>query len=83
MDAEQGADLVDLLRPRVTIPVHYDDYTVFRSPLRDFLDVAARRGLPGTIRPVTRGETVTLPLRGAAPERDQAPGRPFPNATST
>ena len=38
MDGSQGVDLVRLLKPSVTVPVHYDDYTVFRSPLQDFLD---------------------------------------------
>jgi L-ascorbate metabolism protein UlaG (beta-lactamase superfamily) len=60
MDARQGADLVDLLRPPVTVPVHYDDYPVFRSPLPDFLDEVRRRGLPGQVRTVRRGETVEL-----------------------
>src|SRR4030095_4205103 len=27
MDARQGADLVELLKPPVTVPIHYDDYT--------------------------------------------------------
>jgi L-ascorbate metabolism protein UlaG (beta-lactamase superfamily) len=84
MDAEQGVKLVDLLKPAVTIPVHYDDYTVFRSPLKDFLDLARRRGVPGEIRTVGRGDTVALPLRGA-PTQDQArpQGLPLPNATSS
>jgi L-ascorbate metabolism protein UlaG (beta-lactamase superfamily) len=60
MDARQGADLVELLRPPVTVPVHYDDYPVFKSPLSDFLDEVRRRGLPGTVRTVHRGETVEL-----------------------
>jgi len=60
MDAGQGADLVDLLRPPVTVPVHYDDYPVFRSPLADFLTQARRRGLPTEVRTVRRGETVAL-----------------------
>jgi L-ascorbate metabolism protein UlaG (beta-lactamase superfamily) len=63
MDGRQGGDLVDLIRPPVTIPVHYDDYTVFRSPLSDFLEEVRRRALPGEIRAVARGETVALPLR--------------------
>lgn len=58
MDGAQGADLVELLRPPLTVPVHYDDYTVFRSPLEDFVRRAA--GLPTTVRTVTRGETVSL-----------------------
>ena len=60
MDAKQGADLVRLLLPRVTVPVHFDDYTVFRSPLQDFLDLCRSRGVPSEIRTVTRGATVAL-----------------------
>ena len=66
MDGEQGADLVELLRPRVTVPVHHDDYTVFRSPLADFVAAWQRRGLPGHPRTVARGQTVSL-LPGVEP----------------
>lgn len=61
MDGRQGADLLELVRPERTVPVHHDDYGVFRSPLSDFLAEVGRRGLPG-VRPVERGETVPLPL---------------------
>ena len=60
MDAAQGADLVALVQPQLTVPVHYDDYTVFRSPLADFESVWARRDLPGRLRTVGRGQTVSL-----------------------
>jgi L-ascorbate metabolism protein UlaG (beta-lactamase superfamily) len=60
MDAGQGADLVELLDPTLTVPVHYDDYTVFRSPLSDFVDAVRRRDLPTRLRTVGRGETVSL-----------------------
>jgi L-ascorbate metabolism protein UlaG (beta-lactamase superfamily) len=60
MDGRQGADLVELLRPPVTVPVHYDDYRVFRSPLSDFLNEVRRRDLPGEVRVVRRGDTVPL-----------------------
>lgn len=46
MDGGQGADMVELIAPRFTIPIHYDDYTVFMSPLSDFLDEVRRRELP-------------------------------------
>ncbi len=65
MDDRQAADLVELIAPPMTIPIHYDDYTVFRSPLSAFLDEVRRRQLPGDIRSVSRGETITLPLRPA------------------
>jgi hypothetical protein len=41
MDGKQGADLVELFGPQSVIPVHYDDYTVFRSPLSEFTQHAA------------------------------------------
>jgi L-ascorbate metabolism protein UlaG (beta-lactamase superfamily) len=60
MDGRQGADLVELLKPPVTVPVHYDDYDRFASPLGDFVTEVARRNLPGELRPVHRGETISL-----------------------
>jgi L-ascorbate metabolism protein UlaG (beta-lactamase superfamily) len=60
MDARQGADLVELLKPPVTVPVHYDDYDRFKSPLGDFVAEVARRELPGELRAVQRGDTVSL-----------------------
>jgi L-ascorbate metabolism protein UlaG (beta-lactamase superfamily) len=60
MDGRQGADLVELLAPPVTVPVHYDDYDRFKSPLGDFVTEVARRNLQGDLRPVQRGETISL-----------------------
>jgi L-ascorbate metabolism protein UlaG (beta-lactamase superfamily) len=60
MDGRQGTDLVELLRPPVTVPVHYDDYRVFRSPLADFVAEIRRRRPPGEIRVVRRGDTIPL-----------------------
>lgn len=36
MDAAQGIQLMSHVKPEVTIPIHYDDYNVFLSPLSDF-----------------------------------------------
>ncbi|TFV67792.1 UNVERIFIED_ORG: metal-dependent hydrolase [Bacillus sp. AZ43] len=60
MDARQGADLVELLKPPVTVPIHYDDYDRFASPLGDFVAEVARRRLPGQLRAAQRGETISL-----------------------
>ena len=60
MDAREGADLLELVRPRTTVPIHYDDYGVFTSPLSAFLAEVGRRGLPG-VRPMARGGTLALP----------------------
>ena len=60
MDGEQGAELLDTVRPRLAVPVHMDDYTVFKSPLSAFTDAVRRRGLTGLVRVVDRGETVLI-----------------------
>jgi L-ascorbate metabolism protein UlaG (beta-lactamase superfamily) len=60
MDARQGVDLVELLKPPVVVPVHYDDYTVFSSGLGDFVAEVATRRAPGEIRAVGRGQTISL-----------------------
>ena len=60
MDGRQGADLVELLKPSVVVPVHFDDYTRFSSPLGDFVAEVATRQAPGEIRTVGRGQTISL-----------------------
>ncbi|GAB2569289.1 hypothetical protein Aab01nite_07800 [Paractinoplanes abujensis] len=62
MDGRQGTDLAHLIRPALTIPIHYDDYKVMKSPLSDFTTRAERQGLTG-ITPIERGGTIDLPLR--------------------
>jgi L-ascorbate metabolism protein UlaG (beta-lactamase superfamily) len=62
MDAGQGVAAVQLIRPAVAVPIHYDDYTVFRSPLADFQAAVARADLDTDVRYVGRGETVRLAL---------------------
>jgi L-ascorbate metabolism protein UlaG (beta-lactamase superfamily) len=60
MDGRQGADLVETIEPAAVVPVHHDDYPVFRSPLEDFVAEMRRRGQDGKLRQVARGATVGL-----------------------
>lgn len=60
MDDVQGVDLLRRLQPGTAIPVHHDDYRVFRSPLADFERRARDAGFGDRLRPVRRGETVGL-----------------------
>jgi L-ascorbate metabolism protein UlaG (beta-lactamase superfamily) len=60
MDGEQGVRLLRRIGPIAAVPVHFDDYPIFRSPLADFLTAAAGAGLATEVRPVGRGDTVTL-----------------------
>ena len=60
MDGRQGADLVEMLKPPVTVPIHFDDYDRFASPLGEFVTEVAARRLPCELRPAHRGETISL-----------------------
>lgn len=60
MDGGQGADLVNLLDPALTVPVHHDDYRVFRSPLAEFTAELERRGDRRRVQTVARGERIGL-----------------------
>lgn len=61
MDAEQGVDLLRRVRPERVVPVHFDDYTVFKSPLVDFVTAAGDAGFGPRIDVPMRGETLPLP----------------------
>ena len=60
MDGRQGVEALRIVAPRQAIPVHYDDYTLFRSPLSDFRQAAAEAELPVHVRYLSRGETHSL-----------------------
>ena len=60
MDGEQGVDFLRRARPRTAVPVHHDDYRVFRSPLSDLLGRLDSAGLDTEVRPVDRGQTIAL-----------------------
>jgi L-ascorbate metabolism protein UlaG (beta-lactamase superfamily) len=62
MDARQGVEAIRVVMPRQAIPIHNDDYTVFKSPLSDFLAAAERAGLAGKVRAIARGETYAFDL---------------------
>lgn len=45
MDAKQGLQLVQLIMPDLTIPIHFDDYDVFQSPLSNCKKVVEEAGM--------------------------------------
>ena len=71
MDDVQGVGFLRRIQPSLAVPVHYDDYGVFRSPLQHFVDRARSSGLTTEVQVVNRGETV--PLRPQK-NRANAPG---------
>ncbi|KAL8992712.1 MAG: hypothetical protein Q9169_006893 [Polycauliona sp. 2 TL-2023] len=63
MDAEQGLGLVKLIGPDLTIPIHYDDYDVFLSPLSDFKKKMAEAGLQDKVVYLDRGDRFDFKVR--------------------
>ena len=57
MDGRRGVDLIERLALAAVVPVHYDDYSVFKSPLSDFLAEADKRRLSDRVHVVPRGDS--------------------------
>ncbi len=57
MDAGQGVEAIRVIEPRTAIPIHYNDYTVFKSPLEDFKRAVAEAGLEDRVYYLNHGDT--------------------------
>jgi L-ascorbate metabolism protein UlaG (beta-lactamase superfamily) len=57
MDAEQGIEAIRIINPREVIPIHYNDYEVFKSPLEDFKKAVEAAGFQDRVRYLSHGET--------------------------
>jgi L-ascorbate metabolism protein UlaG (beta-lactamase superfamily) len=58
MDSEQGAKALQIIRPKAAVPIHYNDYTVFKDPLSAFKTAAEGAALQTKIQYVSHGETL-------------------------
>jgi L-ascorbate metabolism protein UlaG (beta-lactamase superfamily) len=57
MDAKQGIEAMRIIDPALAIPIHYNDYDVFTSPLSDFQDEVRAAGLENRVHYLSHGET--------------------------
>jgi L-ascorbate metabolism protein UlaG (beta-lactamase superfamily) len=57
MDARQGVEMIGLTNPKKAVPIHYNDYSVFKSPLEDFVKAVEEAGLTDRIAYLSHGET--------------------------
>jgi L-ascorbate metabolism protein UlaG (beta-lactamase superfamily) len=58
-----GADavtLLEMLQPRRALPIHYDDYGVFKSGVEDMRRAAVKADLSVHVRYLQRGELISL-----------------------
>ncbi|MBV9228292.1 MAG: MBL fold metallo-hydrolase [Chloroflexi bacterium] len=60
MDGEQGVEAIKLLNPHEAVPIHFNDYNVFKSPLDDFRKAVAAAGLEQRVRYLRHGQTYTF-----------------------
>ncbi len=60
MDAEQGVEMMRIVNPRVTIPVHFNDYDVFKSPLSDFQREVEAAGLADRVHYLHHGDSYSF-----------------------
>lgn len=62
MDADQGVEVLRITRPHHVVPIHFDDYTAFKSPLADFRVAFEHSALTTRIHHLDRGQTFSFPL---------------------
>jgi L-ascorbate metabolism protein UlaG (beta-lactamase superfamily) len=57
MDGDMGVEAINIIKPDKVIPIHYNDYDVFKSPLSDFKQAVERAGLNDKVHYLSHGET--------------------------
>ena len=57
MDGKDGVKMLQIVAPRRAIPIHYNDYDVFKSTLREFEEEVAAAGLQDKIIYLKHGDT--------------------------
>jgi L-ascorbate metabolism protein UlaG (beta-lactamase superfamily) len=60
MDGKDGVELMQIVQPKRTIPIHYNDYDVFKSPLADFAREVQAAGLEKNVTYLAHGQTYTF-----------------------
>jgi L-ascorbate metabolism protein UlaG (beta-lactamase superfamily) len=66
LDAAQGIEAVQMIAPELAVPVHFDDYPAFKSPIEDFARAVREAGLTDRVRFLTRGERLDFRFGAAA-----------------
>ncbi|HEX8948447.1 MAG TPA: MBL fold metallo-hydrolase [Dissulfurispiraceae bacterium] len=66
MDAQQGIQAIRIIRPRMSIPIHYNDYPVFKSPLEEFMQAAKEAGIEDKVHYLKHGDTYEFEVARAS-----------------
>jgi L-ascorbate metabolism protein UlaG (beta-lactamase superfamily) len=57
MDAQEGVEMMQIVNPQMSIPIHYDDYDVFKSSLSDFQNAVREAGVEHRVHYLSHGES--------------------------
>jgi L-ascorbate metabolism protein UlaG (beta-lactamase superfamily) len=63
MDAKDGVRMMQIILPRRAIPIHYNDYDVFKSPLSDFEKEVDKAGLQDRVIYLKHGDMYRFPAK--------------------
>ena len=69
MDGKQGVQLMQIVAPQHAIPIHYNDYDVFTSPLADFQQEVQAAGLEERVHYLRHGDTYTFTVASTHAEQ--------------
>ena len=72
MDAAQGIECLRIIQPDLAIPIHYNDYDVFKDPLENFVRAVERAGLQHKVRYLYHGESYAFVPRASMPAESPA-----------
>jgi L-ascorbate metabolism protein UlaG (beta-lactamase superfamily) len=67
MDGKQGVEAMRIVNPERAIPIHYNDYDVFKSPLSDFQSEVIAAGLQDRVHYLSHGETYEFEVSSVRP----------------
>jgi L-ascorbate metabolism protein UlaG (beta-lactamase superfamily) len=56
MNARQGIEALRIVKPDLAIPIHFNDYDVFKEPLSEFVRAVHRAGLQDKVQYLQHGE---------------------------
>ncbi|MGC4113475.1 MAG: MBL fold metallo-hydrolase [Myxococcales bacterium] len=62
LDAAQGVEALRIVDPKLAVPVHFDDYPLFKSSIDEFWQEVGKAGLGDRVHYLLRGETLHFHL---------------------
>ncbi|HEY3309141.1 MAG TPA: MBL fold metallo-hydrolase [Desulfuromonadaceae bacterium] len=62
MDARQGISAIRIINPHLSIPIHYNDYGVFKSSLQEFMQTVKKEGLEDKVHYLNHGDSYSFEL---------------------